>query len=297
MKFVPTGVTRVVAIHGHKLSKHSPRILFVAGTVGVVAAGVLACRSTLKLSGVLHDLEIETELMEAQGREAVNDPTRKYTERQFKKDQTLLYTRHAFEITKLYAPAIGLGLVSIACLTKSHTLLSSRNANLTLAYAATEKALRDYRGRVAAEFGDEKEREVYFAAEDHTIVEDTDKGPKKVTVKRPTEVGLYARFYDEFARNWQPDAEDNRIFIVNQERWANDKLQSQGYLFLNDVYKMLGLDISPVGQQVGWTLDGTGDGFVDFHLYDEKRNANFINGYENSVLLDFNVDGPILDKI
>lgn len=296
MKFVPNGVTRIVATHGHKLSKHSPRILFIAGTVGVIGAGVLACRSTLKLEGLLHDMEIETNLLEAQGPERVAAKNG-YSSRHFKKDQTILYTQHAARVTRLYAPALVLGLVSVACLTKSHTILSSRNANLTLAYAATEKALREYRGRVAAEFGEDKEREVYFAAEDHTIVEDTDKGPKKVTVKRPTQPGLYARFYDEFARNWQPDAEDNRIFIVNQERWANDKLQSQGYLFLNDVYKMLGLDITPVGQQVGWTLDGTGDGYVDFHLYDEKRNANFINGYENSVLLDFNVDGPILDKI
>lgn len=295
MKFVPNAVTRIAATHGHRLSKHSPRILFVAGTVGVVAAGVLACRSTLKLEGVLHDMEIETDLLQAQGPERVA-ANNGYSSRCLKKDQTVLYTKHAMEITKLYAPALVLGLVSVACLTKSHTILSSRNANLTLAFAATEKALRDYRGRVASEFGEEKEREVYFAAEDHTIVEDTDKGPKKVTTKRPTNVGLYARFYDEFAKNWQPDAEDNRIFIVNQERWANDRLQSRTHLFLNEVYDMLGLDRTPVGNLVGWTLDGTGDGYVDFHLYDSK-NSNFINGYENSVLLDFNVEGPILDKI
>lgn len=296
MKFVPTGVTRFAATHGHKLSKHSPRILFVAGTVGVVAAGVIACRSTLKLEGRLHDMEIETDMLEAQGRKRVA-ANNGYSARQFKKDQTVLYIHHAAEVTKLYAPAIVLGLVSVACLTKSHTILSSRNANLTLAYAATEKALREYRGRVASEFGEDKEREVYFAAEDHTIVEDTDKGPKKVAVKRPTDVGLYARFYDEFAKNWQPDAEDNRIFIVNQERWANDRLHARGHLFLNEVYDMLGLDRSAVGNLVGWTMDGEGDGFVDFHLYDGKNSKAFINGYENSVLLDFNVEGPILDKI
>ena len=59
----------------------------------------------------------------------------------------------------------------------------------------------------------------------------------------------------------------------------------------------LGLERSPAGQVVGWTLDGEGDGFISFGLYDGKNVQDFINGREASILLDFNVDGPIWKKI
>ena len=64
---------------------------------------------------------------------------------------------------------------------------------------------------------------------------------------------------------------------------------------------MLGFPRTKAGQVVGWVYDEkhtVGDNFVDFGLFndinDERKQA-FVNGYERSVLLDFNVDGPILD--
>ena len=38
--------------------------------------------------------------------------------------------------------------------------------------------------------------------------------------------------------------------------------------------------------------------FVDFGIYDGHREIvrDFVNGYERSILLDFNVDGYILDN-
>ena len=62
---------------------------------------------------------------------------------------------------------------------------------------------------------------------------------------------------------------------------------------------MLGLPRSKAGQVVGWiydTCNPVGDNFVDFGLYD-KCNEDFINGFEKSTLLDFNIDGVILDRI
>ena len=40
-----------------------------------------------------------------------------------------------------------------------------------------------------------------------------------------------------------------------------------------------------------------GDNYVDFGIYDTSKeaNRNFVNGYERTILLDFNVDGNILD--
>ena len=45
------------------------------------------------------------------------------------------------------------------------------------------------------------------------------------------------------------------------------------------------------------TIHIYGDNFVDFGMYDMSRPVvrDFVNGYERSILLDFNVDGNIWD--
>lgn len=292
MKFIPNSVTRVVASKSHLLGQHSPRILFVVGTVGMIGATVLACKATLKLEGVMDHAEAE---MADLNQIATRDPEA-FSLKEFKSAKTHIYINSARDLTKLYAPALCLGVVSIACLTKSHSILSKRNASLTLAYATLEKAFDEYRDRVKNKYGDDAEFEIYHDVSSETKTVD---GKKKV-VKKVNNPGLYARFYDEFAKNWQPDPEANRIFIMNQQNWANDRLESRGHLFLNEVYDMLGLDRTEIGQYVGWTLDANPeefDTFVDFGIYDSPRARNFVNGHEPSVLLDFNVHGRITDKI
>ena len=112
-------------------------------------------------------------------------------------------------------------------------------------------------------------------------------------------VSQYARFFDESSPAWRKDAEYNMIFLRQQEIYATDLLRARGHLFLNDVYGMLGIPCTKAGQVVGWIYDEKnpiGDNCVDFGLYDQC-NKDFINGYKNIILLDFNVDGIILDKV
>ena len=114
-----------------------------------------------------------------------------------------------------------------------------------------------------------------------------------------SEVSMYARWFNETCKGWSKDAELNRMFLETQQRFANERLKAQGYLFLNDVYDMLGMPRTKKGCIVGWIYDEknpVGDNYVDFDLLSD-RNQDFINGYERTVLLDFNVDGYILDAI
>lgn len=119
------------------------------------------------------------------------------------------------------------------------------------------------------------------------------------TKDRGESISMYARFFDESCLGWQKDSEYNLMFLRQQQAYATSMLQSKGHLFLNEVYDMLGIPRTKAGQVVGWIYDKDnpiGDNFVDFNLYGERR-EKFINGYEKSVLLDFNVDGMILDKL
>lgn len=104
----------------------------------------------------------------------------------------------------------------------------------------------------------------------------------------------YARYFDEECPAWSEDSEYNLLFLKSQQDYCNDMLKSRGYLFLNEVYYMLGIPRTKVGCIVGWVYDGCMK--IDFGLM-RDRNEKFINGIDNVALLDFNVDGCILDKI
>lgn len=113
------------------------------------------------------------------------------------------------------------------------------------------------------------------------------------------DVSPYARWFDETCMAWTNDQECNLFFLTRQQSYANELLKARKHIFLNEIYDMLGIPRTRAGQVVGWVYDEKnpiGNNFINFGLYDE-HNAKFINGYEKSVLLDFNVDGDILDRI
>ena len=114
------------------------------------------------------------------------------------------------------------------------------------------------------------------------------------------DISEYARVFDIACRGWTNDPEKNMFFIKQVQEYTNVRLQNEGYLFLNDVYDMLGLPRTRAGQCVGWVYDEKnpiGDNYIDFGIYNFDKNKEFINGYTPNALLDFNIDGCIIDKI
>lgn len=111
--------------------------------------------------------------------------------------------------------------------------------------------------------------------------------------------GLYARFFDETCKGYEKDTQYNLLMLRGQQQYANDLLHARGYVFLNDVYDMLGIDRTKEGQIVGWVYNKNnevGDNFVDFGILETNREIED-GSYEPAILLDFNVDGNILDLI
>lgn len=109
----------------------------------------------------------------------------------------------------------------------------------------------------------------------------------------------YAKIFDDSCVGWTKDSEYNMLFLKSQQDYCNDKLKSKGHLFLNEVYDILGFPRTKEGAVVGWVYDEKnpiGDNFVDFGLFDESNN-DFINGFKNTAILDFNVDGDILNYV
>lgn len=310
MNLIPTAITRKVAEQVLLSRKHSPSILFGAGIVCMVGSTVMAARATLKLEDTLDIIEsnkIKAEMVKKQvedGAEGTEGVT--YSDGEYQRDLTIIVSRGVISIVKLYAPAVILGGLGVLCLTKSHKILTERNAALTAAYVAVDAAFKQYRARVADRYGEEIDRNLMYDSEEVDVI---DEETGKITTQTrilPGEPSGYARWFDEENASWNQPAfmNHNWMFLRTQQNWANDMLRSRGHMFLNEVYAMVGLSHTSAGAIVGWVYDRNndrGDNYIDFGCWDQKDaslpDEFFSNGRDAGILLDFNVDGPIWQMI
>lgn len=301
LETVKTAITSQAAEKAFLLGKHSPKILFGVGVIGFGATVYLACKSTLKLPKILSDHEHELDdLAEARGTETIGDDEYNKLVRKEK-----LYT--AGKILKLYAIPVGIGALSIGALTGSHIVLNKQNAGLLATVKALETGYKQYRERVVADQGAEKDWEYAHGAEKVEVEETLANGKKKVTTKTVVmdKNGLspYATVWGKgTSKAWSRIPLENPMILQARQAWCNDKLKSQGYLFLNQAREILGMEDVPEGQFVGWLYnhEDAGDEYVTLGIFESNLNSDaqaFIDGYHNEVMIDFNVDGEIWSKI
>lgn len=285
-----------------KLKKHSPEILVVAGIAGTVVSAVLACKATTKVAEILDETKgtLDT-IHEGMETGAING--QEYTNEDGKKDTVVVYAQTGMKLAKLYGPAIILGTLSITSILASNNILRKRNVALGAAYAAIDKSFKEYRGRVIGRFGEQVDTELKYgikAKKFEEIEVDPETGKEKkvkktVMVADPNLQSDYAVYFDSKSRNYETNPDYNRMFLKAQQAFANDKLQTRGHLFLNEVLDDLDLPRTPAGQIVGWTKDGP-DGYVNFRIVEVERETED-GRHEPALLLDFNVEGNIWEKM
>ena len=285
-----------------KLKKHSPEILVVAGIAGTVVSAVLACKATTKVAEILDETKgtLDT-IHEGMETGAING--QEYTTEDGKKDTVVVYAQTGMKLAKLYAPAIILGTLSITSILASNNILRKRNVALGAAYAAIDKSFKEYRGRVIERFGEQVDTELKYgikAKKFEEIEVDPETGKEKkvkktVMVADPNLQSDYAVYFDSKSRNYETNPDYNRMFLKAQQAFANDKLQTRGHLFLNEVLDDLDLPRTPAGQIVGWTKDGP-DGYVNFRIVEVERETED-GRHEPALLLDFNVEGNVWEKM
>lgn len=285
-----------------KLKKHSPEILVVAGIAGTVVSAVLACKATTKVAEILDETKgtLDT-IHEGMETGAING--QEYTDEDGKKDTVVVYAQTGMKLAKLYGPAIILGTLSVTSILASNNILRKRNVALGAAYAAIDKSFKEYRGRVIERFGEQVDTELKYgikAKKFEEIEVDPETGKEKkvkktVMVADPNLQSDYAVYFDSKSRNYETNPDYNRMFLKAQQAFANDKLQTRGHLFLNEVLDDLDLPRTPAGQIVGWTKDGP-DGYVNFRIVEVERETED-GRHEPALLLDFNVEGNIWEKM
>ena len=302
MKLMTT-INNATGRAGLQFKKHSPEILMGAGVIGFIGTIVLACKATTRAEEVLdrHARQME----DAKEAAEIAEPEDNYD---IKKETLIVYSHTAVDMAKLYGPTIAMGTLSLACFLKAYKIVNNRYLGAVAAYNAVSSVFDLYRNRVREELGEQMDRHFRYGSEISEIETIIDEGdgnkPKKTKEKVEntdrTNVGPseYAKFFDKSCPEWDTNPQFNLKWLRANETAANDILNSRGHIFLNEVYDMIGLPHTSAGAVVGW-VKGHGDGYVDFGLYkpDNESARRFINGEDNVVLLDFNVDGVIFDLI
>jgi hypothetical protein len=283
--------TKVLGRGVLQTQKYSPEILTVVGIAGFVTAAVLAARATLKLEETLDKIEYDKIVIR---QEAIHEGRPVDSKDLFK-----AYLKGSLELTKLYGPAFSIAVGSTASILVAHGIMKRRNVALVAAYTVLEKSFGEYRKRVISEYGEDKDKEFKSGVYTKEI---TKNGKKVKVVDHVDRDALteYQRFFDSSNVNWSKEADYNTFFLTSMQNYYNDRLIARGHVFLNEVYDALGFEHTSAGSVVGWLANSEkGDNFIDFGM-DKWENivaGAHIDGTEGHILLEFNVDGTIFDKI
>ena len=308
---IMTNVSRSLHKVGFKFKKHSPEILIVAGVAGIITSTVMACKATMKVNDIVEETKDTIDTIHNSVNKGLHTSDgEEYTQEVANKDLAIVYAQTGLKFVKLYGPSVMLGIASIGCIVGSHHILRKRNVALAAALTAMETSFKEYRGRLIDRFGKDLDRELRFGIKAKEVEEKTvDENGHETTVTKTVEVAdpnaihnIYSVVFCEGNSGWTRNAELNKVFLIQQQNYANDKLRLNGVRTLNEVYDMIGAPRTAYGQIAGWvyTEDGTiGDNFVDFGIFDvnNEKACDFVNGYEKSIILDFNCIGNILEYI
>lgn len=302
---------------GLRIKAKSPEILMVCGVVTFVGTVVMACRQTTKAETILDEHERKMDdIAEVQEMAAEEPDKYSYDEKDAKKDKAIAFVQTGWEFTKLYAPVIVLGAVSLTCFGASYGIMKKRNVALSLAYGALDSAFKEYRGRVKDKMGEDadnyfrygykelKDAKIFDQITGEVVEKDVDTVPWDEN-KEGDGVLNEATFVfaPETSRYYQNSEIHNDVSISAARNNLQVDFDCQGYLFLNDALKALGMQLVPYGQLVGW-CKGYGDPYIDFRakkVYREvpvsKRRNGTMGDFEAIYELDFNTCGIMWDKI
>lgn len=273
---ISPALQRTISRTGLKLSKYSPQILTAVGIAGLVTAGIIAAKNTLKLEETLDTSRDRLDIVKQHP-----DATQA--------DVNKAYLRNTADLVKLYWVPVTLATGSAVAILVGHNILHKRNLALVAAYKGLEQAFSEYRKRVVDEYGAETDEKFRYGIRDVTEVGEDGKKVKSQIVDSSS--GDYIMDFGPDNDNWSGNHEHNLFFVTRAQNYFNDKLQAHGHVFLQDVTRHLGIADSKVGAVTGWVYSvGSGDDYIDFGIKDMQDSHGYI-------LFNFNVDGVILDLI
>lgn len=297
---------------GMKIEQNKPEILFGLGVVSFLATIVTASKATLDAEKVVAEHKrLENTIKEAYGDGEFED----YPKEKKDRETLVLYSKTAVNIGKHYVLPLALGSFSLFCFFAGKKIMKDRYVAVAGAYNSLLLLFKEYRKRVVEEEGELMDRHYYYGTELEDVKEtETDENgkTKKVTKKQESlDVKklppIDTVYFTKGNKNWVGVPDLDLLFLRNAQEYFNKLLkareddQNNGWVTINEVRDYLGFAPVPHGGMVGWVTnseyhDKSG---IDFHIYDDQNveTLKFLNGDGYSIMLSFNHDGVIWDKI
>lgn len=281
---------------GIKVRKRAPELLMVCGVASFVGTIVTACKATTKLEEIKAEAKSTLDEIDDMEKQELEE----YTHEDAHKDKGIIKLKTAVKVVKLYAPTIVLGSATMLCFFGSHIILKRRNVALSAVALASDKALKEYRQKVAEKFGEEVEKELrYGLVEKEYEKEVTDDKGKTKKVKEKIKAvdkngyrGQFDFYFDETCPGWDKNAHYNKRYVLERQDWVNKELKRRYYKFhepltVNDVCDQFNIPRMPGGNSAGWWYDPDDQTCKDdihinfgvFNVHDEDARA-FVNGLE-----------------
>lgn len=290
-------LTRAIGAAKLALKANAPTLMVAGGVVSMGAGTVIACKQTLKIEEVLANHVPSLEKVEQGEKLELSS----YGKKEAQQDRIKIYTRAGLELGKVYAIPVVLWTGGAALVFGGHRMMVKRNATLALAFTGLKSAFDKYRQNVVETFGSDADQAMYGGHVTREVV-DPVTGEKSIVQERDWDSSAgdpYNRIFEQGATSaWEPDLSVNRMFVANQQRFAQQLLNRRGYLWLSEVYSALGFPENDISRVVGWKVTKLPDGskdipFVDFGL-DKPHHDDWKFSKENAIYLDFNCQGLIV---
>lgn len=289
------------------IKKHSPEILVVTGIGTGIIAAIIACKQTIKANNIIAEARKNLQNIEDVKELAANNKV-EYTEENEQADREIIGKQVTVGMVKTYALPVGLGILSVTCILAGHHILKKRNVALAAAYSALSTDFMNYRKRVVDKYGKDVDFMLKNGLEKQIVanqVIDPETGEVKETKEEVLtyegdKLSQYARVFDEVgSTQWTPSADHNRAFLLMEQNYFNERIRTRGYIFLNEVYERLGFRPTKAGSVVGWVYQNADYEDIDFGIFTAhtQKAAEFLEGTEPSIILDFNVQGDILSLV
>lgn len=226
MNFIGT-VKMLAKQSGKFITAHSPTLLTIAGSGGVITSVIFAAKATPKAMKLIERRKQEL------------------------RSPNIPFKEKAKACWKVYLPTACMTATSIGCFVGANTIGLRRNAALASLYATTEHTLREYQKQVIETVGEEAEKTIHDKTA-QKLMETSDQPKLSGDILVGDEL-----CYDEFSgQTFRSDAN----VLARQESEILRILVSTMYISCNDVYDIMGLKPPLLGDDKGWTIDD------DFHI-------------------------------
>lgn len=297
-------ITRTVSTGLLQARKHAPEILLVTSLSSGAAALALTVKQTLTVAPVLEPwndwMDQYKDGLEKKkyAEEHPEEELPKFPEETAKSITVRTAVQTGLNLARHYALPLAFAGLSAAAMLGMYKVWNARYTAVVAVATGLQETLSKYREEIRDQLGENADKEVMskVTSDKREVKEDPQ---TENQVRKPQMGSQYSRIFDESSTYYKRCAGDNLTFLQRQQSIANHLLAINGSVFLNEVYDMLGFPRTKAGSVVGWIFDPGIENKIDFGFWDlgDEAKRAFINGWEKSVLLDFNVDGIIYDII